>query len=87
MHLESFPVIYESPYAKIIKASRIKLPPKASVVNYLSGREMREENLLEKLITDGSADSAKINTPSIENYFNNLPEKETDQLIMSITLL
>ena len=85
--LEPLPVYYDSRYTKIIKASKMKLPPKASIVNYLSGRDLREEFFLEDLIKNYSHENESKNIELIENCFANLPEKETDQLVMMVSLL
>lgn len=85
--LEALPVFYDSRYAKIIKASKLKLPPKSAIVNYISGRDLRDEFFLEELIKKYAQDTDPQNIASIENYFANLPEKEADQLIMMISLL
>lgn len=87
VRLEPLPVMYESRYSKIIKASKIKLPPKSTIVNYISGRSLREDGFLEDLINNQSSKTDKKNTPAIDDYFASLSDKEADQLIMSVSLL
>jgi len=87
VHLDPLPILYDSRYAKIIKATKVKLPPKATIVNYVAGRYLREDGVLEELIENFNSTIIGKNVSLIENNFANLPDKDADQLIMSISLL
>lgn len=79
-------IIYESPYAKIINTFKIKLPPKATLFNYVSGKSYAKAEAISEMASHFAKKSTTINSV-IENIFSSLPEKEDDQLVMAVKLL
>jgi DNA-binding response OmpR family regulator len=84
---EALPIFYESKYAKIINANKIKLRPKCTLVNYLSGKELTTRETMDTLcLPYFTADKTDV-TDTVETVFSNLPEKDNDQLVIAIKLL
>ncbi|KAA3611250.1 MAG: response regulator [Calditrichaeota bacterium] len=84
---DSLPVFYESKYAKIIKATKIKMRPKSTLVNYVSGKDITDPETMNEFCLPHFSSEKNDIVESIENCFSNLPEKENDQLVMAIKLL
>ena len=81
------PVFYESKFAKIINALKIKLKPKATLINYVSGKEVTTRETMESLCLPFFTSKKNDVVESVENIFSNLPEKENDQMVLGIKLL
>jgi DNA-binding response OmpR family regulator len=80
------PVFYESRYSKIINASKIKLPPKAVIFNYVSAKNFTDPDIMVAMAKEFKANLNNTNT-AMENIFSNLTDKEEDQLILSVKLM
>lgn len=80
------PVFFESQYSKIVKAHKIKLPPNATLFNYISGKSYSKPEKMIEMANQFSQESTNINS-SIDSIFNSLPEKNDDQLIFAVKLL
>ncbi len=80
------PVFFDSQYSKIVKAHKIKLPPKATLFNYVYGQSLSEPDTMIEMAKHFSQKSKNINS-SIESIFKILPQKDDDQLLMAVKLL
>jgi len=87
VNADALPVFYESKFAKIINAAKIKLRPKYTILNYVSGKEITSSDIMKTLCLPFFTSEKNDVVESVENIFSNLPEKENDQLIMAIKLL
>ena len=84
---EASPVFYESKYARIINASKIRVPAGGMVFNYLAGKNLTTESDMESINLFSATSRYKDVSKLVNNIFENLPESERDQLIMAIRLL
>ncbi len=85
--VDSLPVFYKSKFARIISASKIKLCQKATLVNYISGKEITSRKTLDSLCLPSFTSEKKDVFESVENIVSTLPDKKNDQLVMAIKLL
>jgi CheY-like chemotaxis protein len=84
---DSLPIFYESKFAKIINATKTKLHPKSTLINYVSGKEITSRKTMDSLCSPFFTAKKNDVVESVENIFSNLSEKENDQLVMAIKLL
>jgi len=84
---ESMPVWLESKYARIIDARKIRLPKKATLLNYLRGRTVTAEKTFKEIclqhVDKENGDAQEI----VDRIYNNLPENKSDQLVCAIKLV
>lgn len=84
---ELTPVFYESKYARIIKAYKIKIPPGSVICNYLSGKEIVQQEEIQNYTIPALKMYPDDLPRCIEHVYSNLPEKLQDQLITAIKIL
>lgn len=87
VHAEFLPVFYESKYAKIIKATKLKLRPKSTLVNYLSGKDLTPRSTMDELCLPHFTEEKTNVKESVEQAFSELPESEKDQLLFAVSLV
>ena len=87
INTDALPIFYESKFAKIINATKIKLRPKSTLLKYVSGKEITTRETMDLLCLPFFTAEKNDAVESVENIFSNLPEKENDQLVMAIKLL
>lgn len=80
------PLFYESRYTKIIKVGKIKLPPKAILFNYISGKSVSDPDMIMAYAKKFKLHTSEINV-ALDNIFKGLPDIMDDQLIMAVKLL
>lgn len=84
---ELTPVFFESKYARIIKAYKIKIPPGSVVCNYFSGKDLAQQDDVHNITGPALKLYPNDLARCIEHIYSNLPEKIQDQLITAIKIL